>query len=380
MNDAIYVGTRKGLFVLTRQSSTDATKWKIECKGFLGDPVSAVLRDPRDGALYAALELGHFGVKLHRSEDAGAHWTEIAHPRFDGEKHPTPETWGEPLDYEGPTVDAIWTIESAGAGAGDDRPGALWAGTVSGGLFRSGDRGESWHLDQTFWETMKPETLDGPPPYGKPSVHTVLVDPRSSSRILLGTSSGVWKSEDDGAHWHVGGPGMYMEAMPPEIAHAPDQQDPHRVVQCVADPDVLWVQHHNGVFRSTDWADSWQEVTSIKPSKFGFAVAVHPADPKRAWFVPGVKDECRVPVDAALAVARTRDGGASFEVLRDGLPQQHAYDLVFRHGLDINASGSSLAFGSTTGNLWFSDNEGDRWHHLAGHLPPIYCVRFGSDS
>jgi hypothetical protein len=138
------------------------------------------------------------------------------------------------------------------------------------------------------------------------------------------------------------------------------------------------VQHHNGVFRSTDGAASWREVKAILPSKFGFAVAAHPAEPDTAWFVPAVKDECRVPVDAKLVVARTRDGGKSFTVLRKGLPQEHAYDLVYRHGLDVDATGRRLVIGSTTGGVWVSENEGDNWKCVSTQLPPVYFVRFDS--
>jgi hypothetical protein len=170
---------------------------------------------------------------------------------------------------------------------------------------------------------------------------------------------------------------MYAEYMPPEQKFDQNAQDIHRLVECAARPDVMWVQHHNGVFRSTDGAKSWQDVTAIQPAKFGFAVAVHPKDPDVAWFVPAVKDECRVPVDAKLVVARTRDGGRSFQVLRKGLPQKHAYDLVYRHGLDVDETGDRLAFGSTTGGLWFSADQGDSWRCLSTQLPPFHCVRFG---
>ena len=71
----------------------------------------------------------------------------------------------------------------------------------------------------------------------------------------------------------------------------------------------------------------------MKPSAFGFAVAVHPDRPETAWFVPGVSDEKRYPVDGRVVVNRTTDGGKTFETLTDGLPQSHAYDLVFRHAL-----------------------------------------------
>jgi photosystem II stability/assembly factor-like uncharacterized protein len=114
----------------------------------------------------------------------------------------------------------------------------------------------------------------------------------------------------------------------------------------------------------------------VEPSVFGFAVAVHPQDPDTAWLVPAVKDECRVPVGGKLVVTRTRDGGKSWTVLREGLPQEHAYDLVYRHGLDVDESGQRLAFGSTTGGLWVTENQGDSWECVSAHLPPIASVRF----
>jgi hypothetical protein len=113
---------------------------------------------------------------------------------------------------------------------------------------------------------------------------------------------------------------------------------------------------------------------------FGFAVAVHPHDPNTAWFVPAEKDEKRLPVDARVVVARTRDGGATCEVITKGLPQEHAYDLTFRHALDVDGRGQTLAFGSTTGSLWVSDDAGDSWQQVSAHLPPIYCVRFASQA
>jgi photosystem II stability/assembly factor-like uncharacterized protein len=170
---------------------------------------------------------------------------------------------------------------------------------------------------------------------------------------------------------------MRAEYMPPERQMDPNIQDPHIMVMCREKPDSLWVQHHNGIFRSNDAARSWQEIKTASPSVFGFAVAVHPSDPETAWFVPARKDEYRYPVDAKVVVSRTRDGGKTFEVLRKGLPQEHAYDLTFRHSLDIDETGRRLAFGSTTGSLWITEDQGDSWTCVSEHLPPVYCVRFG---
>jgi hypothetical protein len=92
--------------------------------------------------------------------------------------------------------------------------------------------------------------------------------------------------------------------------------------------------------------------------------------------VPAEKDERRYPRDGQLAVLRTRDGGRTFDTLRDGLPREPAYDLIYRHGLAVDATGERLAFGSTTGNLWVTEDGGDAWQCVSTHLPPIYAVRF----
>jgi hypothetical protein len=213
--------------------------------------------------------------------------------------------------------------------------------------------------------------------YDKPGLHSIATDPRAPGKLAVAISTGgAWATDDGGGRWELRARGMYAEYMPSERRDDPNVQDVHRLVRCPGAPDALWVQHHNGVFRSVDDGRSWAEVTAIRPSKFGFAVAVHPRDPGTAWFVPAVKDERRVPVDGRLVVARTTDGARSFEVLGEGLPAAHAYDLVYRHGLDVDGTGDRLAMGSTTGNLWVSESAGARWTHAQGHLPPIHQLTF----
>lgn len=347
---ALYVGSKKGLFILEDN--------KVRNVAFLGDPVSMVL--PRGSEVYAALNLGHFGVKLHRSSDGGRTWQEVATPAYP----PQPEEAKTPWKLV-----QVWSLE------GDEQ--GLWAGTIPGGLFRSTDRGESWALVESLWRRPEREEWFGGG-YDQPGVHSVCIDPRDSRRVTIAVScGGVWQTFDDGKSWASATRGMRAAYMPPERADDPNVQDPHYLVQCRGRPEVFWTQHHNGIFRSVDGAQSWREVTANAPSRFGFAVAVHPTNADTAWFVPAVKDECRVPVDGALCVLRTRDGGESFEALREGLPQSHCYDLVYRHGLALDESGERLAFGSTTGALWRSDDQGDSWRCVSAHLPPIHCVRFG---
>lgn len=366
ISDLVLVSTRKGLFAVRR--SRDG--WRIGEPHFLGDNVTLALVDRRDGAWYAALNLGHFGVKLRRSDDQGASWQEIAVPAY-GPDDRVATGDGKPAQPAALTL--LWSLETGAA----EQPGRLWAGTNPGGLFRSDDRGDSWEMVRALWDRPERSRWMGGG-YDAPGIHSICVDPRDPRVVRVAIScGGVWTTRDDGDSWRNTSRGMYAEFMPPEGRFDPDIQDPHRMVQCVGTADALWVQHHNGVFRSLDGANEWSEVVDVPPSKFGFAVAVHPHDPDRAWLVPAIKDERRVPVAGQLVVTRTRDGGRSFEVLRNGLPQQHAYDLIYRHGLDIDHSGERLAFGSTTGGLWLSEDQGDHWQTLSTSLPPIHAVRFG---
>lgn len=362
------IGTRKGLFTL----SANGSRPSLTGPSFPGVPVTNAVRDPRDGALYVSLDHGHFGVHLHRSDDAGASWAEIAAPDYppkpDGMSDRNPMSQQE-IPW---TTRLGWVLEPGHP----DEPGVMWCGTVPGGLFRSDDRGDSWRLVESLWDLPARSKWFGGG-YDDAGIHSISVDPRGPGRLLVGVScGGAWRTDDGGESWHVAAQGMRANFMPPDLAGDPDTQDPHRIVRCLAAPDVLWTQHHCGIFRSTDNGDSWHEVDEAGPSTFGFATVVHPHDPDTAWFVPAVDDEVRLPVDGRFVVTRTRNGGETFDVLRDGLPEGPAFDLVYRHGLDVDASGEHLLMGSTTGSLWWSANAGDTWELVSAHLPPIHSVRF----
>jgi photosystem II stability/assembly factor-like uncharacterized protein len=368
MSDRILVASRKGLFTLERSRG----RWSVARREFLGDHLSYVMADPRTGALFAAFQHGHFGVKLQRSTDGGESWAECGQPTYP--EKPADEVDNDPM--RGKPVP--WVVERVWAMAPglSDQPGVLWLGTIPGGLFRSGDGGEHWELVRPLWDHPDRKQWFGGGA-DLPGVHSILVDPRDGRRVLVGVScGGVWETTDGGETWDCRADGMIARYMPPDRQTDPVIQDPHRVVMCRAQPDALWAQHHNGIFRSTDGSRSWSEIRQAGPSTFGFGVAVHPEQPDTAWFVPAQKDEQRIPVDGRLVVTRTRDGGQRFDVLTRGLPQERAWDLVFRHALDIDRSGERLAFGSTTGGLWITEDQGDSWEPLAERLPPIDALCF----
>ncbi len=366
MNGSLVVSTRKGLFVLRRGGSGG---WSTVVEAFVGEPVTLSLWDERTNTTWAALRHGHFGPKLHHSTDLQT-WKSAASPAYPGavSYYGTPAKGGDT-----PSVDTIWALESGGA----DRPGRLWAGTIPGGLFRSDDNGATWNLVQALWD--RPERSEW---FGggadEPGIHSVLVDPRDSDHVTVGVScGGVWQTRDAGETWELTADGMFAAYMPPSRRNDQRIQDPHRIVRCLTAPDVLWSQHHNGIFVSRDDGKTWSSCEG-EPSSFGFGVVVHPADPDKAWFVPAVKDDKRVPSDGRFVVSHTADGGKTFELLTDGLPTR-AWDIVYRHAFAIDASGDVLAMGSTTGNLWLSADGGRTWTAIDHHLPPIYAVDLCGD-
>lgn len=365
MSDRLLVATQKGLFRLVRN---DEAQWRIQDTWFLGDPVSLVLPLSDGKTLYAALNLGHFGCKLQRSRDSGTTWEEIASPSY-------PEK-PEGLEDKDPVrgIEVPWSLQliwSLAEGEADE----LWCGTLPGGLFHSTDGGDSWRLVRSLWDDpLRKKWMGGG--YDFAGIHSLLVDPRDANHLTLGVSvGGVWTSKDRGKSWTLIGEGLRAAYAPPGLEGDKLAQDPHLITHCNAHPDRLWMQHHNGIFRSDDAGHHWVEINAT-PSSFGFCVAVHPSNPDMAWFIPAQKDEQRIPVDGRLVVTRTQDGGNQFEQLSEGLPQEPAYDLVYRHALDIDAQGNRLAFGSTTGSLWISEDQGNRWQAISNHLPPIRAVCF----
>jgi photosystem II stability/assembly factor-like uncharacterized protein len=269
-------------------------------------------------------------------------------------------------------------------------PGQIHVGTIPGGLFSSHDGGGSFELNRALWnhESRGGDLFSGLGNgsthwYGTPAsdgefaagIHSIAVDPRDPRRMLIAVSTaGVLETTDGGATWHGRNRGMLNDYLPDPAAEW--GHDPHFVTHCEHDPQHVWQQNHSGVFYSSDGAKSWSKVSQPERGvHFGFPVAVHERDGKTAWLVPGKADMQRMAIDGKLFVARTRDGGQSWQELRAGLPQDNAYDVVYRHALANQ--GSHLAFGSTTGNLYLSEDEGDTWTTVANNLPPIYSVRFG---
>ena len=394
MSDTILLGTRKGTVLVERNSS----RWQARPIVHQGIPVCYAARDPRDGTLWASLDHGHWGPKLSRSRDGGTTWEDVLSLKYpEGARHiiqylPTPDfdpeaPAGEP-QYKDATVYKIWSIAFGPA----TQPGRLYAGTIPGGLFVSDDGGDSWELNRPLWnhesrggdlfegEATSTTHWGGTPAsidYGvfEPGIHSIVIDPRNADHLYVAVSSaGILETNDGGKTWVGRNKGMRVDYLPdPEAEWG---HDPHFVTACRDQPDHVWQQNHFGVYYSDNGAQSWNKVSLPDAGvHFGFPIAVDAQDGRTAWVVPARADSERMALDGGLFVARTSDGGQSWQSFRSGLPQENAYDIVFRHGLDV--AGDCVCFGSTTGNVYLSEDRGEHWHCLGNHFPPVYSVRFG---
>lgn len=359
MKSTLLLGTRKGLIVCREKSGN----WKIENVHFDGVPVSIAYEDERNGAWWACLDHGHWGVKLHRSFDRGANWEEVAAPAY-------PE--GTTIKEDVPATSRyLWAVQHGGQSS----PERLWIGTEPGGLFRSDDGGNSFHLVESLWNhpsRVEGKWFGGGRDYA--GIHSILVDPRNENRLLIGVScAGVFETTDGGQSWQARNKGLRADFLPDP--HAEFGHDPHLLVAAPSDPDVLWQQNHCGIFRSTDGAATWDDVTEKDgPANFGFAIAVAEDDPRQAWVAPGISDMTRIAVGKALCICRTDDGGMTWRAFRKGLPQEFCFDIVYRHALA--ASGDQVVFGTTTGNLFLSGDRGESWQAVSNYLPMVYSVQF----
>lgn len=387
MTGRIIVGTRKGTFLATRTNG----KWDVELAGHAGAGVNYAARDPESGILWAALGHGHWGAKLSRSDDDGKSWrdaTQIKYPEgaryLDGFDPETGEAIA-PAKYKDARLLKLWVL-AFGPG------GRMWVGTIPGGLFESRDGGDSFELNRPLWNhaSRGGDLFDGPGDQnGKthwfgtpaseggefaPGIHSIVTDPRNPERLLIAISTaGVLETTDGGKTWLGRNKGMLNDYLPEKEAEW--GHDPHFVALCPGDPEHVWQQNHCGVFYSSDGTKTWSRVSQLEAGvHFGFPIVADEKDGKTAWVVPGKSDQERTTIDGKLFVARTEDGGKTWTRLDKGLPQK-AYDVVYRHALD--RAGDSLSFGSTTGNLYVSEDRGDSWQTVSANLPPVYSVRFG---
>ena len=365
---AVLVATRKGAWIYHGDAGRRA--WRVDGPHFLGHIVSHVVLDPRDGrTLLAAAKTGHLGPTVFRSTDLGRSWKEAARPpafpkAAEGEKRRS-------VDH------TFWLTPGHGS-----EPGCWYAGTSPQGLFRSEDGGVTWgpvsglNDDPQYRQWMGSEQ-DGTP--DGPKLHSILIDPRDPTHLYMAMSSGgVHESADGGRSWTpvIKGLEVVEDLDPANVAF----HDPHCVRLCPTNPDRLYQQNHCGIYRLDRPSNQWERIGRRMPKRvgdIGFPMVVHPRDAETVWVFPmdGGSVWPRTSPEGVPSAYVTHDGGRSWKRLATGLPANQAWWTVKRQAMTADGEDPvGLYFGTTSGELWMSRDEGNRWAPIARHLPEIYAV------
>ncbi|WP_018411580.1 beta propeller repeat protein [Methyloversatilis thermotolerans] len=363
----LLVATRKGAWLYHADAAR--SRWRVDGPHFLGHIIHHMVLDPRDGrTLLAAAKTGHLGPTLFRSTDAGLSWREAARP----------PAFARVEGGGGRSVDHTFWLTPGHA----SEPGVWYAGTSPQGLFRSHDGGETWapfspvndDPDYRSWMgTVQDGTPDGP------KLHSIIVDPRDPAHLYFGMSGGgVHESVDGGRSFRTLIDGL--QVVEGFDASQPTFHDPHCIRLCPSNPDRLYQQNHCGIYRIDRPDTRWRRIGGGLPAgvgDVGFPMVVHPRDADTAWVFPmdGTSVWPRTSPGGRPAVFATRDGGATWQRLAGGLPAEQAWWTVRRQAMSADSQPVvGLYFGTTSGELWASRDEGEHWQCIARHLPDIYAV------
>jgi photosystem II stability/assembly factor-like uncharacterized protein len=346
---ALLVGTRKGAFVLESDEARET--WSTRGPLCEGMPIHDIVHDAVSGRTYAAGGSPWYGATVFSSDDLLQTWTQSSS--------------GLAYDAGQDPVATVWSLAPAN--------GALYAGVEPAGLFRSDDRGATWqHVTGLTSHPTRPQWQPG---NGGLILHTIVPHPTDEQRMWVGISAvGVFETTDGGTTWSTRNKGVradFVPGPPPEFG-----QCVHKFAMAAGEPEHLYQQNHCGVYRSTDGGTTWEEITGTLPSDFGFVVGAHPRDPSTAWVIPlTAADKGRTMPDGSAAVYRTRDGGDSWEKLTAGLPHGHAHLGVLREAMAVDRlDPAGVYFGTSTGSVFASSDEGASWSRIVEDLPAVWSV------
>ncbi len=352
MRTLLIVGTRKGCFLL--ESDADRKDWSVRgplCESW---PIYHAVFDAASGTIYAAGASEWHGSAVWRSSDLGETWTQ--------------SSMG--LAYGDDGDKRISKISSLAV-----TPDRLLAGTEAPGIFQSEDGGESWSLLTTLAGQPGSEAWDDPAnqPPGHLGISALTADATDASHFwAIVQGVGLFETHDGGSAWAPRNRGLRADW---PLEHDDVGFCVHRFVRSPTRPERMYQQNHVGVHRSDDAGLSWQEITEGLPSEFGFGAAVHPHDPDSFYVIPLDPGHARCMPDGEAAVWRTSDGGTSWRKLVNGLPRQDAHLGVLRAAMTIDQHDvPGVYFGTSTGQLFASNDEGESWGLIAGFLPSIWSV------
>jgi photosystem II stability/assembly factor-like uncharacterized protein len=348
----LIIGTRKGCFLF--ESDEARRHWQLRGPFCEGWPIYHAIHDPGSSAIYAAAASEWHGASVWRSPDLGETW----------------EQSSEGLNYADEPDLKLSKVSGLTVANG-----RLFAGAEMPGVFESGDGGRTWSLRSKIEGHPARASWNDPAnqPPGHLGVPAILPYPDDEARYFaIVQGIGIFETTDDGESWTPRNQGLRADW---PLEHPDVGYCVHKLVRSPQDVNRLYQQNHVGMHRSDDGALTWTEISEGLPTEFGFAAAAHPHDRDTFYVIPLDPGHGRVMPEGKAAVWRTRDAGSTWQRLDDGLPQGGAYVGVLREGMAIDSYDEpGLYFGTSTGQVFASADEGDSWTEIASYLPGIASV------
>lgn len=346
----ILVGTTKGLFVLQDNGSGTYAVTGPCCDGW---PVNHAIG--RGGTIHAAGGGKWFGSGVWRGQ--GGTWT-LSQGPFDG-------------------AEQLWSLAHDGA--------RLLAGSKPAYLYESVDEGASWRRLDAL--TDQPGADQWMPGAVGLTLHTILADGQGGVWVGI-SAAGVFHSPDGGTTWTMRNrrgnrPGP-AGSLPRDWGDGVEFRREDEIFTCVhnlafgAAKGLIYMQNHQGVYRSRDGGAVWEEITEGLPSTFGFPVGAHPRDPGTLWVFPLNGDSSgRYPPGARALVWKSTDFGETWHPKGQGLPDRDCFFTVLRQAMAVDrVTPGAVAFGTNSGSVFHSADEGETWAEVARHLPTVLSVEF----
>lgn len=336
----LLVGTVDGVVELRRSGGSN---WGVYAKALQGMHVHALLVEPTSGYVFAGIHKG----SVYVSKDGS-------------------QTWEKKAD--GITHKDIYCLATAVVN-GKSR---LFAGTEPAHLFQSDDLGETWTEIPSLRSVASVSQWTFPAPPHIAHVKNIAFHPLDSRKMYVCIEQGgLLKSDDGGSTWEeLRGFDTDLQFALPAGAF-PD--DIHRVLISPIDPNYTYISSGIGVCYSPDGGQSWEHRTTPE-SRIGYPdpFLLHPQRPS-LMFIAGARENpraWRTSHDADSTIARTRDGGKSWEFLDGALPG-HLRGNIEAMSMEMSESSYSLFAATTDGEILYSDDDGDHWVKIVEDLPAV---------
>jgi hypothetical protein len=331
----LLVGTVDGIFSFLKSNGS----WEHEATLISGKHISAIIFEPVTQSLFA----GTYSSEVFSSSDQGETWER--RDRGIGERE-------------------IYSLASQLVGG---RP-RIYAGTQPAHLFYSDDLGKSWTELPGLRQVPGVDKWTFPGPPHQAHTKSITFHPKDPNIIHVAVEvGGFLRSTDGGKTWKT------IDNINP---------DAHRVLISESDPSKVYgtcpttncgPEVTAGFCVSADGGRSW---TSLTPRDFRIGYVdpffVHPKDPN-LLFVAGAKTgpgTWRKLHTADARVARSRNGGKSWDILSEGLPD-HIRGNIEGMAMDVWNGGYALFAGTTDGDVFYSDAEGEHWRTIIRGIGPV---------